>query len=161
MKQDTKNPNPVLNGAKLEFFYGILSLWESGEENKVIKNFKTKEIKRFLARRDSNGVIILFLSTDKNKKCENCKYKLYINDTKNNIGLSLLYHLRNAFAHNDIQLSDQDRLININLVWKGVLKLKTKIPFIVLKELIETIRGQHNLTSEEPKKNKHKKQKSK
>ena len=91
MKQDTKNPNPVLNGAKLEFFYGILSLWESGEENKVIKNFKTKEIKRFLARRDSNGVIILFLSTDKNKKCENCKYKLYINDTKNNIGLSLLY----------------------------------------------------------------------
>lgn len=99
-------------------------------------------VKRFLAKRDSHGKTVLTISTDKTKKCVGCKYILYLNDSKQNKGLSLLYHLRNAFAHNDITLSNQGQLIHINHVWKGVLKLKTIISFKVLKELIETIRGQ-------------------
>ena len=152
MKQDNRNPQPVLSGAKLDFFYSILTLWESGEANKVIKNFNSSEIKRFLARRDSHGVEILFFKTDPNKKNPNSKYELFVKDTKRNNGLSLLYHLRNAFAHNDIQLTNNGNDIVINHSWNGVLKLKTTLPFKVLRELVETIRGQHLLTPEEKKK---------
>lgn len=142
MNLDTRNPFPVLTGAKLELFYSILTLWESGKQPKVVNNFKSMAVKRFLAKRDSHGKTVLTISTDKTKKCVGCKYILYLNDSKQNKGLSLLYHLRNAFAHNDITLSNQGQLIHINHVWKGVLKLKTIISFKVLKELIETIRGQ-------------------
>ncbi len=43
-------------------------------------------------------------------------------------------------------------MVCIENYWKGKLKLKTRLPFSVLKELIETIRGMHNLTIEEKKK---------
>lgn len=152
MKVDTRSPVPTLTGAKLEFFYGILTLWESPEQNKVIKDFKSSEIKRFLGQLDRKGNLVLFLKTDINTNCPNCKYELYVNNTKNNTGLSLLYHLRNAFAHNKIQILENGNMVCIENYWKGKLKLKTRLPFSVLKELIETIRGMHNLTIEEKKK---------
>ena len=156
MKQDTRNPKPILSGTKLEFFYSILTLWESGKENKVIKKFTSAEIKKILARTDPHGVNILSFSTHRNKKNYNSKYELYIKDSKNNQGLSLLYHLRNAFAHNNITLSNNGRNVHIQHVCKDVLKLKTKIPFTILKELIETICEKHNLTViENNKNNKH------
>ncbi len=150
MKTENKSSKPVLSGIKLEFFYSILTLWESGEKNKVIKDFKSAEVKRFLARLDSRGVRVLFLNTDINKKDFNHKYELYFTNPKGNQGLSLLYHLRNAFAHNDIQLIDNSNIF-INHIWSGTLRLKARISFKVLKEFVETIRGQHNLTSNEKK----------
>lgn len=150
MKSDYRNPNPVLSGKKLGFFYSILTLWESSAEKKVVNNFKSTEIKSFLNKRDSRNVTILSVQTDRNNKRKlscNCRYTLYVKDTKDNIGLSLLYHLRNAFAHNDIKLSDCGNIIHITHIYKGTLKLKTTIPFGVLKELIETIRGQHQLSA--------------
>lgn len=161
MKTATKNSKPVLFGTKLTFFYGILTLWESSEENKVVKNFKSSEINRFLDRRDSKGKRVLFIKTDLNKNDLNHKYELYLKDSKKNQGLSLLYHLRNAFAHNDIQLSNDGREVLINHEWKGVCKLKTRISYKVLKELVETLRGEHNLTEEEKKKKPSKKNKHK
>jgi|GEM_PF-3084946 hypothetical protein len=161
MKPDNRNPQPILREDKLAFFYAILTLWESGEDNKVVKNFGSREIKRFLEKRDSNGSQILFFKTDINKKCFNCKYEIYVKDSKRNYGMSLLYHLRNAFAHNDIQLDNEKRIIRIHHTWKNSVRLKTTIPFKVLKELVETIRGQHNLTEEEKKKRIRKNKKSK
>lgn len=161
MKTDTRMSTPVLSGTKLMFFYGILTLWESPVEDKVVKNFSSSEIKRFLARRDSRGKLILFLTTDPNKSDSNHNHELFLKDSKQNQGLSLLYHLRNAFAHNDIQLSNDGEQVIINHSWKGILKLKTKVRFKILKELIETIRGQHNLTEDEKKKKYTKKKKHK
>lgn len=161
MKVGNKSPIPVLSGVKLEFFYSILTLWESGEKNKVVKNFKSAEIKRFLARSGPRGVTILHFTTDKNKRRQDCKYELYVLDSKDNQGMSLLYHLRNAFAHNDIQLCNNGNDIFIHHTWGGTLKLKTTMSFKVLKELIETIRGQHNLTQQEKQKKYTHKQKSK
>lgn len=146
MKQDNRNHNPVLSGTKLEFFYGILTLWESAKSPKVVNNFKSAEVKQFLSQTDSRGIVKLLVTADQNKKCTGCRYSLYVNDSKKNIGLSLLYHLRNAFAHNNIELCDQRHLIIINHIWKGKTKLQTKIPFSILKELIETIRGNFNPT---------------
>lgn len=158
MKTDTRSSTPVLSGPRLDFFYAILTLWESPEENKVIKDFNSTEVKRFLERKDSHGRLYLSYTHDLKKSLPNHRYQLYLKNSKNNLGLSLIYHLRNAFAHNDINLSNNGNLIIINHEWKNVLKLKTTIPFKILKELIETIRGQHNLTEEEkkkkPKKNK-------
>lgn len=151
MKTDTRSPVPSLSGAKLAFFYGILTLWESGEQNKVIKNFNSSEIHRFLSRLDSNKKRILCIKTDLNEKSPECKYELYLRNTKKNIGLSLLYHLRNAFAHNCIQQINNGQIIYIENYWRGKLNLKTRIPFPILKELIETIQGKHNLSIEEKK----------
>lgn len=152
MEAGNKSPIPVLSGAKLEFFYSILTLWESGEKNKVVKNFSSAEITRFLSQTDSRGITILHFTTDKNKRRHDCKYELYLLNSKRNIGMSLLYHLRNAFAHNDIQLCNNGNDIFINHTWGETLKLKTTISFKVLKELIETIRGLHNLTPQEKRK---------
>lgn len=151
METDNRTSKPVLSGTKLIFFYSILTLWESPEKNKVVKDFKSSEVKRFLARKDARRKQLIFIKTDINKCDYNHKYEIYLLDSKNNKGLSLLYHLRNAFAHNDIQLSNNND-IRIVHYWKGVLKLKTKIPFKILKELVETIRGQHNLTEDEKRK---------
>lgn len=161
MKADTRSPKPVISGAILEFFYSILTLWESGVKDKVVKDFKSAEINRFLSRTDSRGASFLHFTTDKNKRVGNCKYELYVLNSKSNYGMSLLYHLRNAFAHNDIQVRNGGTDIFIEHSWKGVLKLKTTISFKVLQELIETIRGMHNLTPQEKQKKYTKKQKSK
>lgn len=152
MKNATKSSIPVLSGKILTFFYKVLTIWESSEEKKVIKDFNSSEIRRFLIRKDSRGKQILFFSTDLNKTDFNHKYALYLRNSKKSKGLSLLYQLRNAFAHNDILISNDGKQIIINHEWKGVCKLKTKIPFTVLKELVETIRGEHNLTETEKKK---------
>lgn len=143
---DKRNPVPVLSGARLQFFYGILTLWESNARNKVINDFRSKEVNKFLSRTDSNGLKILSLSTDKKKTNLNCRYRIYLLDTKSNLGLSLLYHLRNAFAHNDIKLVKYNKktCISIHHVWKGTTRLETIVPFKVLKELIDIIRGIHD-----------------
>lgn len=163
MKVDNRNSKPELEDEKLAFFYSILTLWESGEENKVVKNFKSSEIKRFLDRRTNNGNKILFFTCDPNriKKNEDAVYTLYVKDTKRNRGLSLLYHLRNAFAHNYINWIESDGMIIIDYKWQDDLKLKTKIPFSILKNLIETIWGKHNLPPEEKKKKTNNNQKKK
>lgn len=149
MKVDSRNPKPVLNQQKLNFFYSILTLWES-DAVKTVKKFNSAEIKRFLARTDYHNVKILQFYTKINAKPDGSKYRLYINDTKHNLGLSLLYHLRNAFAHNNIEVIDtRKEMIRIELIWKGSLKIRTTIPFSILKELIETIWGLHNLKPEE------------
>lgn len=150
MKVDNRSSKPILSGSLLDFFYGILTLWESPEENKVLKDFNSAEIKRFLAREDNKGMKTLFFTSDANKKDYNHKYELFVKNSRNNQGLSLLYHLRNAFAHNDIQMIN-GKDIYIRHEWNGILKLKTTISFKVLKEFIETIRGEHNLTEEEKK----------
>lgn len=153
MKIARKSSTPILSGEKLEFFYSILVRWESSEEPKVIKNFSSAEIKRLLARADSQGKKVLYLSIDPNKKDFNHKYELYLKNSKRNIGESLLYHLRNAFAHNDIQLIPGKNEVFINHEWGGGVKLKATISYKVFKELVETMVGKHNL-SEEEKKNK-------
>lgn len=152
MKIDTRNYQPVLTGAKLEFFYSILTLWESAVSNKVVKQFTSAEIKRFLGKVDSHGNRILYFNTDINKRCPNCKYELYLKDTKRNLGLSLLYHLRNAFAHNNIELAGNGNIIKIQHNYKNTLTIKTTISFKILKELVETLRGLHNLTPQQKKK---------
>lgn len=161
MKTDTRSSTPVLVGNKLAFFYSILTLWESPDNNKVVKDFNSSEIKRFLNHPESSGKKLLYITHNINKTDYNCKYFLYVNNSKKNIGLSLLYHLRNSFAHNDIQLSDNGMTIVIHHEYNGVLKLKTKIPYKVLKYLIETIRGKHNLTEEEKKQKPSKRKKHK
>ena len=161
MKAAYKPSIPVLSGSKLEFFYSILTLWESDDENKVVKDFKSSEIKRFLARKNSQGKRILFITPDSNRYDDSCTYRLFVDAGKYGQAKSILYHLRNAFAHNDISLSHKGSIIEIEHTWQGKLKLKTSIPFNVLKELVETIRGEHNLTPEEKKKKPTKTKKSK
>lgn len=158
MKAHYKSSKPVLQYGKLDFFYSILTLWESDDEPKVVKNFSSSEIKQFLAC-SKRGHKILSVTTDKNKICDSI-YEIYVNKTKDTIGLSLLYHLRNAFAHNDIQLVD-NKIIIIHHEWQGITRLKTRIPFDILKGLIETMRGKHNLSPEDRDKDKKEKKKPK
>lgn len=137
---DRRNPVPVLTGSKLKFFYEILTLWESGVQNKVVNNFKSKKVKRFLARTDSNGIRILSFKLKLNEQHSNCKYEISISDVKHNYGLSLLYHLRNAFAHNNIRLNDKGEIC-IDHKWQGSWRIKARVSSEVLKEFIDILTG--------------------
>lgn len=153
MKQNTRSSKPALTGKKLDFFYSILTLWESNDPSKVVKDFRSTEIKRFLSQIDSKKRKVLFFTTDPKAKDRcSCKYSLYIVNSKDSQAMSLLYHLRNAFAHNDISVLTNRELIFIEHRWKNELRLKAFISFKVLKELIETIRGEHNVSDKEKKK---------
>jgi len=144
MKTDTRNPVPSLPDVQLRFFYGILTLWESGVEDKVKKNFTTKEIKSFLARKDSNGNPVLVIDTEKRRKGKLALSELRYINTKSNKGLSLLYHLRNAFAHNRIVLDLNSRILHIRNEYNGAVKMEGRIAFDVLKEFVETLQGKHD-----------------
>ncbi|MBD5355516.1 MAG: hypothetical protein HDR88_00680 [Bacteroides sp.] len=151
MKGDSRSPIPILKEDKLNFFYSILTLWESGKEPKIIKNFTTAEIIRFKDKRDKNGHLILTFS-DFNKKDSLQLSEIRFNNVKNNKGLSILYHLRNAFAHNLIFLENNGRILHIENEYRGKKQLQALIAYDVLKELIEILLGKHNLSGQEKKK---------
>lgn len=153
---DRRNPVPVLTESKLEFFYGILTLWESGVRNKVVNNFKSKKVKRFLARKDSKGVAILSFKSNVNEQHSNCKYELSISDVKHNYGLSLLYHLRNAFAHNTIRLNGKGEIC-IDHKWQSSWRIKARVSSEVLKEFIDILTGTCDESKRDNKKSKSKK----
>lgn len=160
MRQKYRSPKPILKDTKLEFFYSILTLWESEVVNKVVKDFRSVEVKSVLSKTDSSKRRQLLFSTEFNDKHKvNTKYELIVRDTKGSQAMSLLYHLRNAFAHNDIVVLENNSTIFIEHRWKGELKLKANISFNLLKLLIETIRGEHNLSEEEKKNRSGKKEK--
>lgn len=150
MKGDSRPPTPILKNEKLDFFYSILTLWESGKEPKIVKNSNSKEIRRFKKRRDKKGHMILTFS-DFNRKEPLHLSEIRFRNVKDNQGMSILYHIRNAFAHNRIFLEKNKRILRIENEYKGQKNLQAIIAFDVLKELIETFLGKHNLTDQEKK----------
>lgn len=151
MKGDSRLPYPVLKDEKLDFFYSILTLCESPKKPKIVNNFNSAEIKQLKNKKDKKGYPILRIS-DIGDKTPLQLSEIRFRDVKRNKGLSILWHLRHAFAHNRINLNENGRVLYIENRYRGVVKLKAMIAYDVLKELIEILIGQHNVIKEEKEK---------
>lgn len=150
MKDDSRLPYPVLKDEKLAFFYSILTLWESGKKPKIINNFKSEAVSQLKKRKDNKGDFIIRFSDFKENdplKPSEIRFK----DVKRNKGLSILSHLRHAFAHNRITLEENGRILHIKNEYGGVTKLQAIIAFDVLEELIDILIGKDNKLVEEKK----------
>lgn len=150
MKGDPRLSYPVLKDEKLEFFYGILTLWESGKDPKIINNFKSEGVTQLKKRKDNKGHPILRFS-DFNDKNPLQLSEIRFKDVKGNKGLSILSHLRHAFAHNRITVEENGRILHIKNEYRGDIKFNAVIAFDVLKDLMETLTKQDNNVSKENK----------
>lgn len=150
MKGDSRLPYPVLKDEKLDFFYNILTLCESPKKPKVVNNFNSAEIRQLKNKKDRKGHPILRFSDISDKSSLQLS-EIRFRDVKRNKGLSILWHLRHAFAHNRINLSEDGEVLHIENKYREVVKFKAMIAYDVLKELIETLLGQHSVIEEEKK----------
>ena len=147
------NPDvPLLDGNIVVFFYEILVNWElnkksNGDRLKDIKKFNSAEIKRFLNRVDSSGNKEIYLNKTPDDTEAYRASEIRFIDSQKNKSLSLLYHLRNAFAHNDISYDIESNVININHFYKKKLRIKGSISFNLLLELVETIFGKYDMNT--------------
>ncbi|MDE6770649.1 MAG: hypothetical protein K2J78_13075 [Muribaculaceae bacterium] len=148
MKGDSRLPYPVLKDEKLDFFYSILTLCESPKKPKIVNNFNSAEIRQLKKKKDKKGHLTLRFS-DIGEKTPLQLSEIRFRNVKGNKGLSILWHLRHAFAHNRINLSEDGEGLHIENEYRGEVKFKAMIAYDVLKELIETLLGQHNVIEEE------------
>lgn len=136
----------TLSEGQLKFFHKILAICESGKEPKVVRDFRYVEVKRFCERKRQ-----LQIEDIDTKSQLNSKSKILLRDDKGNKALSILWHLRHAFAHNRIIRNGNTQFLQIRNEHNGVVKMKANVQFGVLKELVEIFLGEHNLTDIEKK----------
>ncbi len=138
--KDKRNPQSVLTPAHLRFFHSLLTLWESGKEPKVAKQFNSVEVKRFLAKTDAKGQVILSIGDDPTDQSPLALSELRFSKTGGaGKAKSLLNHLRNAFAHNRISYGEDNNTILIENEYRGTVRMVGKVRFNVLKELMELL----------------------
>lgn len=136
----------TLSEGQLIFFHKILTLCESGKNPKVVRDFRHIEVKQFRERKRQ-----LQIEDIDTKNQQSSKSIILFRNDKGNQALSLLWHLRHAFAHNRILRDGNSQLLQIRNEYNGETKMKAIVQFCVLKELVEIILGEHNLTDDEKK----------
>lgn len=140
--KDKRNPQSVLTPAHLRFFHSLLTLWESGKKPKVAKQFNSVEVKRFLARTDPKGHVILSIGGDPADPTPLALSELRFTKTGGaGWAKSLFNHLRNAIAHNRISYGADKNTLLLENVYRGAVRMVGKVRFSVLKELMELLLG--------------------
>lgn len=144
-------PNSILETEHLRFFHKLIVAIENDKEmkDKIVKNFSNFEVKNIINKGKQNIYSITINPLDYPSQIG--YDELRFTDNKNNKAFSLLYHLRNAFAHNRVQLEEESMQLMFQDEYKKKINMVGKCNFLKLKYLVETILGEHNMTEEEKK----------
>lgn len=141
--QHLRSSTPALKGKMLEFFYEIMVLCECDIKPYIANNFNSPIIKDYLLSKDRKNNPILVISSniydDRPLRISELRFK-----KGNNIGISLLYNLRNAFAHNRITIEKDTEILVIENYYGKRLMMRGRIKYKVLKEFIDLLLGRTN-----------------
>ncbi len=150
-KRLDRKSNSTLEDAHLRFFHKLIVAIENDKEikDKIVKNFSNLEVKNIINKGKQNSYSITINPLDYPSHIGYDEFRF--TDNKNNKAFSLLYHLRNAFAHNRVQLEKETLQLMFQDEYKKKINMVGKCNFLKLKYLVETILGEHNMTEEEKK----------
>ncbi|MDE6753294.1 MAG: hypothetical protein K2J82_01630 [Muribaculaceae bacterium] len=163
-KRLDRKSNSTLEDAHIKFFHKLIVSIENNKKikDKIIKNFSHSEVKNIINNED-NDYFILINPIEYSDCLVNDEIRF--TNHKRNKAYSLLCHLRNAFAHNRIQVEDGSGQLIFQDEYNKIINMVGKCSFQKLKYLVETILGEQKMTQGEiqeyKKKNKRKRKQSK
>lgn len=146
---DNRVPESNLSQSQLRLFHRILTRFESPASPKAVKDFRSIEVSQLIKKYQTKKGEKLYLDEplDSRTPLRISEIRFNHNSSK---AYELIANLRNAFAHNRIQLDSNDSsILLIDNVHQNKVKMKGKIKFDTLKKLMETILGDHNLSDNE------------
>lgn len=137
----------TLEPKHVDFFHKLVVAIENDKKvkEKVIKNFNNFEVTNLINEDRPESITINPLDYPAAIRSDEVRFTNH----KGNKAYSLLCHLRNAFAHNRIQVFAEDGKLIFQDEYNKKINMIGECSFAKLQYLVETILGEHNMTQEE------------
>lgn len=138
---DTRLQVRTLTPEQLNLFYQILIFCESDAINNADLRITNPALKPYwfnsINKNEGKGILLTYKNIDFDAILDTNEIKF--TDTKSNVLKSLLYHLRNAFAHNRLFYDDKSKILCMEDTYSGGINMKGKVKMPYFHKFIDAV----------------------